>query len=186
MIRRLLFPVLILTLAAPFAFAQSEDDPAPASAPAVKTQLKIFKLANLTPQEAHSAVQTFHSLINNRPQGVPAPAIAVDARAKSLYIRGTAEQIAEVEKLMTSIDQPVEKLVELKLASADIIPVKLGDIRAVQTVLSQLQIRNQIVIIGKGGFVIISKSDAAALAEAKEVVKSLDIADTTTKTAAAE
>ena len=149
---------------------------------AVPRQLKTFKLQNITAQDSLAAVQTLLAARAARPAAAAAApqaaaALAIDAKAKTLFVRGAAEQIDEIQKLLVAIDQPAEKLADAKLESADLLAVKFVPARAVQSVLQQLQINCTVLQMGNAGMIMVATDPATKdqLAQVKEVLKTLDV-----------
>lgn len=157
----------------------------PLQAAATPGILKGLRVMHLKPAEgevllamimgSNSSLASLASTYGNAgSQGTP-PSLAADEKAKTIFIRGTAEQIAKAEAVLAAFDKPREEWEATDLKGTFVLPVQHTTIQRIGQVLSRLRMNVATLAIGKaGGLLVYKGGDAEANTQLEEVVKILD------------
>lgn len=127
---------------------------------------------NQNPAQGAGPTATF---FRGRPQNL---AIASQENRGLLFLRGTAEDLKDAEKLVKAFDVADEKLEPQKIGDLRVIPIRHGQAAQIQQVLGQLQIPSQMLPLGKTAVIVLAPGDDdTTLKQADEVIKKLDVSD---------
>jgi type II secretory pathway component GspD/PulD (secretin) len=160
-----------------------------------KLKLKIFELKHIEPSQlsqflSYQTARTGYatatatvaahdsnaSVIGVRTIAVAPMNINVAANDEKnlLFVRGTSDQVARVEKLVKALDVPADKLEKQSFGDVHILPLKHSENGEIQSLLSQLGINTQAVQLGKASVIVIQDSDDDEIEQIEEVVTKLD------------
>ena len=64
--------------------------------------------------------------------------LAQDERGKTLFARGTAEELAQIDELVKALDVAPDKLSKCEVAGLYLIPLQRAEARSVASLLTQL------------------------------------------------
>lgn len=183
---------------------QSEKEAADANV----RKLKIIKLQHRGPQEmlkllsigtrprgpsgfptAAPGTGTFPGGVAAATPGFPAPAatrtdgksptlIAADTTKNLLFVRGTPEQIEQVEQMIKAFDVTKDDFQAQQFGNWYLVRVADGNVGRLQGILSQLQLDSDALHLGDLNLIAIPAGDSeeakAALEQAKEVIATLE------------
>ena len=99
-------------------------------------------------------------------------AVAVDEESKTLFVRGTSEQVSGVEKLVETFDTESGKLEKQEIDGVTLVPVKHDRLQQINTILSQLQLQTQALRVGDTA-VLILPDDEERAKQAEQVIARL-------------
>lgn len=115
------------------------------------------------------------------------PVFAVDNKNKVLFVRGTEEQMGEVEKLISAFDVPAHELKKQQAGDTQLIPICKENMSQVRSTLSQLQLDHKLITMGDAALVIICQDDSedsqAQAQQIEEVIGKLKASEGLTKKA---
>jgi hypothetical protein len=97
--------------------------------------------------------------------------IAIDAESKVLFVRGSEDQIEEVEKLVEAFDKPSDELEKHEFGDTRLIPVSQEQSQRVRATLAQLQLEHQMVSLGDVSLIAICPGDSDAEKQKAEQVE---------------
>jgi hypothetical protein len=107
-------------------------------------------------------------------------AFAVDNENNVLFVRGSRQQIKEVEDLVKALDVSADKLKKQTIGETQLIPIHKDSANQVRTTLSQLQLPNQLITIGEAAMVVIahdgSDEQKAHAEQVEQVITKLEAA----------
>lgn len=83
-------------------------------------------------------------------------AFAVDNENNVLFVRGSRQQIKEVEDLVKALDVSAGKLKKQTIGKTQLIPIHKENVNQVRTTLSQLQLPHQVITVEDAALVVIS------------------------------
>lgn len=160
-------------------------------------QLRVFELKNRDPQqlitiislvtqadsEAQAALPGQPGVAAGTPRiagfrGVAGDRIltAASSEEKILFVRGSEDQIKEIEKLVNAFDVKDEQLQPHDFGDLRLVPIRGKDPSQVQSTLSQLNLSGQALRVGEMSLVVFRMDDGRdeQRKQAEEVVKKLD------------
>ena len=107
----------------------------------------------------------------------PSASIAADSESNVLFVRGTKEQIQEVEELVKAVDVEGEKLEARSIGDKHVIPVSSSCANRVRGALSQLQLPHHLVSMGDATLIVLcddgSEDFASVNSQTEEVISTL-------------
>lgn len=165
-------------------------------------ELKAFDLEHRKPQEIQQ-ILALRSQAEQRPQtpGQPAfqqqqqqqqqqqrtalfrpakdrMAFAADSENDVLFVRGSKDQMKEVEEIVDALDVETDKLEKKKIGNTQLIPISQQSAAQVRVTLAQLQLKHQMLQIGDAGLLVIcddgSEKQEAQAKQIEEVLSKLD------------
>jgi hypothetical protein len=160
---------------------------APALAGAL-AQLKPLRVTHLKAAEAEQllsqvlgAGSSFATLASTyapaASSGGPPPSIAADDRAKTVFIRGTKEEVADAEAVLAAYDRPREAWQSGEFTGTLVLPVQHAGVQRVTQILAKLKLPATSVAFGTQGLIVVRGGGPEINAQVTEVVKALDIPD---------
>jgi hypothetical protein len=101
---------------------------------------------------------------------------AVNAEEKLLFVRGSEDQIKEIEKLVDAFDVKDEELQAHDYGKCRLIPIHSKKVGQVQTTLSQLDLEGEMIRLGEVSLVTFRMDDDndQKRKQAEEVINKLD------------
>ncbi len=160
-------PLATLILSAA-ALAQAPVDPnAPDKKP--EPMLKVYALKNITAQEIIVANGLRLPPPGNQLRSVR---LAQNDRGKTLFVRGSAEEVAQIDELIKFLDVAPDKLVKGDAAGLYLIPLAHVEARTLLNLLTQLGLRAGVLQVGKHGSIVVldpdSRKDIEAVVASEE------------------
>jgi hypothetical protein len=159
-------------------------------------QLKVFELEHRDPQQINqiitmrtrtAALAPGQAVVPVRPGVVPRTAhfrpmdsdrvaTAVNSEEKLLFVRGSEDQIKEVEQLVNAFDVKDEDIKAHDYGKCRLIPVHSKNVGQVQTTLSQLNLPGQMMRLGDVSLFVFHTDDGndQKREQAEEVIEKLD------------
>ena len=162
-------------------------------------ELKAFDLEHRKPQEIQQ-ILALRSQAEQRPQTPGQPALqrppqqqqrtarfrpakdrmafAADNENDVLFVRGSKDQMKEVQEIVDALDVETEKLEKKKIGNTRLIPISQQSAAQVRATLAQLQLKHQMMQIGDAGLLVIcddgSEKQQAQARQIEEVLSKLD------------
>jgi vacuolar-type H+-ATPase subunit I/STV1 len=106
----------------------------------------------------------------------PRVAMAANSEEKLLFVRGSEEQVKEIEKLVGALDTEDDQLKPHDVGNYRLVPVRSKDTSQIQSSLSQLNLPGQALNMGEISVVAFRTDDGKdeQRKQAEEVVKKID------------
>jgi hypothetical protein len=163
----------------------------PTKQPEEPLHLKVFALTNADPEEVRQVLNQVCQNMHGVRSGVAGPAvtpgfpgaappvanhaprIAVDAKSKTVFVRGTDKQLKVAADVVSLLDaQPGQAPPEVK--ELKVLHLKQAKADEVMQVLSSLGLNTSVATLKKANAVIVFPGSEAAADEVRQVVERLD------------
>ena len=129
-------------------------------------QAEMSRQAKETSQRGRNAQQAQPTQVQFRPANANAQqnrvAVAVDQESKTLFVRGTEDQVSSVEKLVEMFDTEAGDLEKQELEGVTLVPVKQDRVQRINAVLGQLQLQTQSLRVGETALLILPDDEDQA------------------------
>lgn len=108
----------------------------------------------------------------------PQLSVAADPEQNLLFVRGSADQLKQVDELVSALDVADDQLEKQSFGELHLIPVRHGKAAQVQQILGQLQLQTQMVAMGEVGLIVVrtdaENGEADQLEQIEEIVSKLE------------
>jgi hypothetical protein len=137
--------------------------------------LALHKQTNGASAAHHPAARVGAAALSRQHKGL---ASAVDTENKILFVRGSEDEIQQVEKLVDAFDVKDGKLEKHKFCDLQLIPIRQKTAPQVQSTLTQLQLDHKLIQLGDLSLVVLREGDSEKsekkLEQSEKVISKLD------------